>query len=95
MKTYGPKGLAIFQVINDGTSKGQRPTKPQLDGWNKIYKPAGACGLDPRRVSTKYYYSGGPVGIPYNILLDAKTRKIVEKKVPASQLTSMFQKYLN
>ena len=69
------------------------PTAPQLNGWVSIYKAAGASGIDPRRHSSKYYYSGGTVGIPYNIILDAKTLKVLEKKISYTKLEPLFQKY--
>ena len=94
MTKYGPKGLMIFQVNNDGTSQGQSPTAAQLEGWVKIYKAAGISTIDPRRNVSKYYYDGGQVGIPYNIIIDAKTMKVLEKKVSASKVEAALQKYL-
>ena len=95
MTKYGPKGLMIFQVNNDGKSKGSKPTPAQLEEWVKTYKAAGISTIDPRRNVSKYYYDGtGKVGIPYNIIIDAKTMKVLEKKVSASQIETMLKKYL-
>ncbi len=56
--------------------------------------------MDPNKRCSKYYikynaakkaFSGA---IPANLLIDAKTMKIVERGVKASQLPSMFAKYL-
>lgn len=95
MSTYGSKGLAIFQVNNDGAIKGNKPNTSELVAWVKIYKAAGASGIDPRRRSSQYYYSGATVSIPYNFILDAKTRKILERNVSAATLTSRFDYWLN
>ena len=95
MTKYGPKGLMIFQVNNDGTGQGTTPTTAQLEGWVKLYKAAGISTIDPRRNVSKFYYDGtGKVGIPYNIIIDAKTRKVLAKKVSASAVTAALDKYL-
>ncbi len=96
MTKYGPKGLMIYQVNNDGTGQGTTPTTAQLEGWVKTYKAAGISTIDPRRNVSKFYYDGsGKVGIPYNIIIDAKTRKVLVKKVGLSQVESTIAKYLN
>ena len=94
MTKYGPKGLMIFQVNNDGTKPGTTPTVAQMDNWVKTYKAAGISTIDPRRNVSKYYYSGGKVGIPYNIIIDAKTLKVLEKKVSYTKIEAALQKYL-
>ncbi len=95
MTKYGPKGLMIYQVNNDGTSQGSTPTAAQLEGWVKMYSAAGISTIDPRRNVSKYYYDGtGKVYLPYNILIDATNMKILEKGFKASQIESMFQKYM-
>ena len=56
--------------------------------------------MDPNKRCSKYYiqwnasknaFSGS---LPSNVLIDAKTMKIVETGVKASQLPAMFGKYL-
>jgi hypothetical protein len=87
-------GLMIYQISNDGISRGSPPNKTGLDAWVAAYKPAGVSGIDPLRRSSKIYYTGGSVGIPYNIIVDAKTRKILKKKVPLSSLEPVLSQYL-
>ena len=58
MQKYGSKGLAIFQINNDGASQGTTPTTVQLMAWVDYYKAAGASGIDPKRRSSKFYYDG-------------------------------------
>ena len=95
MSKYGPKGLMIYQVNNDGPSQGSTPTPTQLEGWVKLYKAAGISTIDPRRNVSRFYYDGsGKVGIPYNIIIDAKTLKVLEKQVSYSKVESTIQKYL-
>jgi hypothetical protein len=96
MQKYGSKGLAIFQINNDGASQGSTPTTLQLMAWVDYYKAAGASGIDPKRRSSKFYYDGGAsVSIPYNFILDAKTRKVLEKKVSAANVEARIQYHLN
>ena len=85
---------------NSGTSSTSKPTKVGLDGWIKAYGSAHATGMDPNKRCSKYYimwnaaknaFSGS---LPSNLLIDAKTMKVVERGVKASQLPSMFAKYL-
>ena len=56
--------------------------------------------MDPRKRCSKYYIKYNPSkgaftgSIPSNILIDAKTRKILAKGVKYSSLPSSFAKYL-
>lgn len=96
MTKYGSKGLAIFQINNDGASKGTSPTTAQLKAWVDYYKAAGCSGIDPKRRSSKYYFDGSAsVSIPYNFILDAKTRKVLEKQVSAANVEARIQYYLS
>ena len=96
MQNYGSKGLAIFQINNDGPKQQSAPTTVQLMSWVDYYKAAGASGIDPNRRSSKFYYDGAAsVSIPYNFILDAKTRKVLEKKVSAANVEARIQYYLN
>ena len=102
MQKYGAKGLAIFQVNNDGTPKSTQfnpspPTTKQLASWVSYNNAAGASGIDPTRRITKYYYAGPgtKIGIPYNFIIEAKTRKILEKAVSRAALEDRIKYYLN
>ncbi len=56
--------------------------------------------MDPNKRCSKYYIKWNPSknafsgSLPSNILIDAKTMKIVEKGVKSSQVSSMLAKYL-
>ena len=54
-----------------------------------------AYGIDDGNIVGSYYDGSGKVGIPYNIIIDAKTRKVLVKKVGLSQVESTIAKYLN
>ncbi len=79
MQSYGSQGLMIVQTLFDSDQQGVKPTVKLLDAWvnpaNKL-NPVGACGIDPGRVSVPYN-TGGTT--PLNLLLDAKTRKVLKK----------------
>ena len=95
MKKYGPKGLIIFQANIDGPTQGSKPTKAQLEGWVKIYKAAGVSVIDPARRTSKYNYDGsGKSYLPANIIIDAKTRKVLARGVKASGVEAALQQYL-
>jgi hypothetical protein len=47
-----------------------------LKAWNKQLKPAGAVGMDPERWVAQYNTGGST---PLNVLIDAKTRKVLYK----------------
>jgi len=73
---YHASGLAIFQVLYDGDEPGVEPTKALLDRWISLLNAQGACGIDPDRDVAPYNTSGTT---PLNMLLDAKTRKVLTK----------------
>lgn len=107
MTKYSAKGLMIFQVSNAGPVNTNPPTTPKLtdiDNWVAAYKPAGATGIDPRRRTTPYYVyygkdSSGKSGwigaVPYNFIIDAKTRKILWRGGYSSSFETTFSQYLN
>ena len=76
--TYGSQGLVIFQTLidDDSQTNPKPPTITLLDAWVNTLKPAGACGLDPERISMPYNTDGT---LPLNLILDAKTRKVLDK----------------
>lgn len=88
MQSYESQGLMIVQTLFDSDQQGVKPTLKLLDAWvnpaNKL-NPAGACGIDPGRVSVPYNTAGTT---PLNMLLDAKTRKVL-KKLNGYSLASM------
>jgi len=84
MKTYGPKGLAIFQAIFDAETPGDPPTVTLLDSWIKAYGPSGSVGIDVDAESIIYNATGTT---PVNMILDAKTRKVLDKSHGYSQST--------
>jgi hypothetical protein len=74
--SYGSKGLLIFQTLFDSDKQGTRPSVALLNAWVKAFKPTGACGIDPARNSVTYNTDGTT---PLNLIVDAKTRKVLEK----------------
>ncbi len=94
MSTYGPKGLMILQVHVRSSASAPPPKPSELDAWVSAYKPAGVCGIDPLSRVAQFTYDGPTVTYPFNLLIDAKTRKILEKEVSSSALPASFQKYL-
>ncbi len=94
MKTYGPKGLIIFQACESGFKQTEAPTLDGLDTWIATYKPAGASGIDPEGHSSKYLFSGVISSLPFNMILDAKTLEILEKNVKAADLEAKIQQHL-
>ena len=76
------------------------PTQQGLNAWISTYGSAHATGMDPRKRCSKYYLKydaskGALVGsIPSNLLIDAKTMKILARGVSYSQLPSKFSQYL-
>jgi len=76
--TYGEKGLVVFQTLidDDNQTSPKPPTIALLDAWVKALSPVGACGLDPERISAPYDTDGT---LPTNLILDAKTRKVLDK----------------
>lgn len=90
-------------MSNAGAANTNPPTPPtfaNLDAWIKAYGAATAAGIDPQRRTTPYYVrydetKKGWVGaVPHNMILDAKTLKVLEKGVPYTQIESTIQKYL-
>ena len=77
MQSYGPKGLMIIQTLTDGATANTLPTVGLLNNWISAFKPAGAAGLDPGNVAARYNTKKGTV--PLNMLIDAKTRRVLEK----------------
>jgi thiol-disulfide isomerase/thioredoxin len=84
MATYGPKGLAIFQVLFDDVNPGDPPTVGLLDSWVSTYKPLGSVGIDVDAESIIYNTTGIT---PVNMILDANTRKVLDKSHGYSQTT--------
>ena len=76
MKTYGSQGLIIVQALTDGLTKSTTPTPAFLKTWISTYEAMGAIGLDPKRLTSQYNTKGT---IPMNMMLDAKTRKVLVK----------------
>lgn len=70
--------VMIFQVLVDGPdhTKYTVPTLKFSKFWVTQYHAAGASGIDVKKVSSTWNTSGS---IPMNIVLDAKTRKILKK----------------
>ena len=76
MKTYGPSGLVIFQVLFDTDKQGERPTAAFLDIWVNALKPMGASGIDPVRDSVVFNTEGTT---PLNMIVDANTLEVLDK----------------
>lgn len=92
LKTYGPQGLAIVQVLFDGQGKPSVATLDFAKLWIKELGAVGAVGVDPYDDTAMYNNLNGT---PLNFILDAKTRKVLDKftGVPASGLNSTLKKY--
>jgi hypothetical protein len=75
-KKFYPRGLILFQTLYDGQKPGQPMTFPLLKAWNAQLKPAGVVGMDPERWVMQYNVGSGT---PLNMLIDAKTRKVLYK----------------
>ena len=75
-KTYFPKGLVLVQTLFDGAKPGYPMTFPLLKAWNSQLKPSGYVGMDPDRLVMQYNVAGST---PLNMIIDAKTRKVVYK----------------
>jgi len=84
LKTFGPQGLAIFQVLFEGDSVSEPPTVALLDGWVSSLKAAGAVGIDVDAESIVYNTTGLT---PVNMILDAKTLRVLDKFYAYNQLT--------
>ena len=94
MKTYGPKGLMIFQALTDSATKGKAADPAFLSTWISTYDVVGTCGIDPKSLSSQYNTKGT---IPMNMMLDAKTRKVLVKWNGGGTTTTenYIKKYLN
>lgn len=75
-KTYYPKGLVLMQTLYDGQKPGDPMTFGLLKAWQNQLKPAGAVGMDPQRWVIQYNTGNST---PLNMLIDAKTRKVLYK----------------
>ncbi len=74
---YNGAGVVLFQILNDGSQPGHLMTMDLLKQWNQQLKPIGTVGMDPNRISSQWNTGGSS---PLNILIDAKTRKVLWKK---------------
>lgn len=68
--------LGIYQVLFDNIQPGQVPTLKFLNSWVKLLKPAGVIGIDPERNVMPINTEGST---PLNMIIDAKTMKILKK----------------
>ncbi len=83
MKKYGDKAM-IFQILIQDANETQNPPHIDLDfslQWIKQFNVVGVSGIDPNGTPNLWNVPGS---IPLNILIDAKTRKILEKENGAS-----------
>lgn len=89
---YGSKGLAIFQALSDGQQKGSVPTTGDLRLWLKASLAAGAAiGVDTTDASSPYNTKGS---VPHNMIIDAKTLKVLAKGFSSAQTEAEIQKHL-
>ena len=71
-----------------------------MSAWISTYGSAHATGMDPRKRCSKYYikYDAGKGSfmgsIPANLIIDAKTMKILARNVSANQVPSKLAQYL-
>ena len=86
--------VMIFQVLIENV---EQPSVPTLDfslQWIKQLGAAGVSGIDPDRTPDTWNMQNA---IPMNIVIDAKTRKIIAKNyglTSSDGWTSEFKKYL-
>jgi hypothetical protein len=72
-----------------------------LNQWITAYGSATAAGLDVGRLTSQFYVkydttkSAWVGSVPSNIILDAKTRKVLEKGFSYSQIPTLVEKHLN
>jgi len=87
--------LGIYQVLYDGVQQGSLPTLKLAKSWITQLKVTGtmAVGVDPDR-NVAPINTGGST--PLNVIVDAKTRKILKKinGVPQSGIASLVIPYL-
>lgn len=93
MKTYGDR-VMIFQVlIEDDNQGGGNIDVDYSLAWIKQFGVAGTSGIDPDHTPDLWNEAGS---IPLNILIDAKTRKVLEKENGAGPdgWVTMFKAHL-
>ncbi len=89
---YGDKAT-IFQILIENATQGSGVIDLDYSlKWIKQFKPAGASGIDPDGTPDLWNLAGS---IPLNILIDAKTRKIIDKQNGAGPggWATLFQQY--
>ena len=97
LKSLGPKGLVVVQALIQGVAKTSPPTPPDLtllNNWIQSLNALGAIGIDPAMISDRYNTKGT---VPMNMIIDAKSMKIMEKWNTSSSLSSLkakISKYL-
>ena len=70
-----------------------------LNSWITAFGSATAAGLDPARRTSPFYVtydtskSAWVGAVPHNIMIDAKTRKVLATKISYTKLEAEFQKY--
>jgi hypothetical protein len=91
MKSYPT--VAVFQVIFDDVKPGDPPTLKFARSWISALKGSGYVGIDPNRLSVTYNTAGST---PLNMLIDAKTMKILYKEngAPPTGFGPTVKKYL-
>lgn len=91
MKSYPT--VAVFQVIFDDVKPGDPPTLKFARSWISALKGSGYVGIDPNRRSVTYNTAGST---PLNMLIDAKTMKILYKEngAPPTGFGPTVKKYL-
>ena len=85
--------LGIYQVIFDGTTPGTLATVKLAKSWASALKGQGAVGVDPERKVTAWNTAGST---PLNMIVDAKSRKILKKinGAPAAGIGSIIAPYM-
>ncbi len=85
-KKYEPKGVVFLQTLYDGEKPGLPITMALLKAWNSKLKPAGYVGMDPNRNVVQYNIASST---PLNMIIDAKTRKVLYKSNGYNKLSLM------
>jgi thiol-disulfide isomerase/thioredoxin len=91
MTTYGPQGLMIVQALFDTDTEFEPATVAFLKTWIGAFKPAGACGVDPGWDTVAWNTTSAT---PLNIIIEAKTRKILSKFYSATGVETEIKKAL-
>mgnify|MGYP002631186260 CR=1 FL=1 len=91
MAKYGSKGLTFFQVLYEGPTQGSNVALGHLDSWIKQFNPQGASGVDPTKLTSPI--NSKPGSTPLNLLIDAKTRKVLFKTngLPQDGIESLIE----